>query len=164
MPAARTVRDYAAIVRAFPADIAARSREQRMQIVADAVWNALQDQGVSWAGFYIDQPGNPDAERMILGPRRDKPACSPIGLHGACGQVLIGGKTLIVRDVAELGANYIACDPRDKSEIVLPLFDGAGGCWGVFDVDSWDVGAFDQRDADGLASVLRAAGLSPLAA
>ncbi len=135
-----------------------------MRIVVDALWEAFHDKGVSWIGFYIDQPGQPDGERMILGPRRDKPACSPIALHGACGQALLGRKVLIVRDVAELGANYVACDPRDRSELVIPLSDDAGNCWGVLDVDSWNLGAFDERDAAGFASVLRAAGLQPLAA
>lgn len=158
-----SARNYTAIVRRLPVNIAQRSREQRMQVVVDAIWNALHDKGVSWVGFYIDQPGQPDTERMILGPRRDKPACSPIGLHGACGRALLSRQVLIVRDVAELGANYIACDPRDRSEIVIPLIDNEAA-WGVLDVDSWEVAAFDDRDADGLTAVLRAAGLSPLAA
>lgn len=135
-----------------------------MLIVVDAVWNALHDQGVSWVGFYIDHPHLPDAERLILGPRRDKPACSPIGLHGVCGQTLLKKKVMLVRDVADLGANYVACDPRDRAEVAIPLVDELGNCWGVFDVDSWEVGAFDQRDADGFLSVMRAAGLQPLAA
>lgn len=159
-----THRDYAGIVRALPNHLRSLSRDDRMRIVVDALWNSLHDKGVSWVGFYIDQPGQPDAERMVLGPRRDKPACSPIGLHGACGQALLGRNVLIVRDVAELGPNYIACDPRDKSEIVLPLIDEAGMCWGVLDVDSWDIAAFDERDAEGFAAVLRAAGLQPISA
>lgn len=157
------LRDYTAIVRALPADIVKRTREERMRIVVDVLWDALRDHGASWVGFYLDQPGQPDAERLILGPRRDKPACSPIGLHGACGKALLSRQVLIVRDVAELGANYIACDPRDRSEIVIPLIDD-GNAWGVLDVDSWEAAAFDERDAEGLAEVLRAAGLSPLAA
>lgn len=128
------------------------------------MWDELHDKGVSWVGFYLDQPEQPDETRMMLGPRRNKPACSPIGLHGACGRALQSKQTLIVRDVAELGASYIACDPRDRSEIVIPLLDDTGHCWGVLDVDSWDVGAFDQHDADGFSSVLRAAGLQPAVA
>lgn len=163
--AARTVRDYAAIAHVLPADIALRSREERMQIVVDAVWNALHDQGVSWVGFYVDHPHLPDDQRLILGPRRDKPACSPIGMHGVCGQTLLRKEIMIVRDPAELAQggrpNYIACDPRDRAEVAVPLIDESGMCWGVFDVDSWEVGAFDQRDADGFAGILRAACLLP---
>src|SRR5258705_287170 len=144
MPAgARILRDYTAIVRALPAGIHKQSRQQRMQSVVDAVWNALHDKGVSWVGFYIDHPDRPDDRRLIPRPRRDKPACSPLGLHGVCGQTLMARSTMIVRDPAELGPNYIACDPRDRAEVAIPLFDDKGACWGVFDVDSWDVGAFD---------------------
>jgi putative methionine-R-sulfoxide reductase with GAF domain len=157
--ATRNVRDYAALVRSLPADIRARSLEQRMQAVVDAVWDVLHQQGVSWVGFYIDHPHLADDQRLTLGPRRDKPACSPIGLHGVCGQTLLKRQVMIVRDPAELGADYIPCDPRDRAEVALPLLDNEGVCWGVFDVDSWEVGAFDQRDADGFAEVLRAAGL-----
>jgi len=161
---ARIARDYASILRSLPADTRSRPREQRMQIVVDAVWHALHEQGISWVGFYIDHPNLPDDQRLILGPRRDKPACSPIGLHGVCGQTLLKKQVMIVRDPAELGPNYIACDPRDRAEVAIPLVDDKGAVWGVFDVDSWEVGAFDQRDAEGFAAVLRAAGLAPPAA
>ncbi len=133
--------------------------EQRMQRVVDVLWEALHEQGVSWVGFYLDVPGAPDEQRLVLGPRRDKPACSPIGLHGVCGQSLTSRKTRIVRDVADLGPNYIACDPRDRSEIVVPLIDHDGTCRAVLDLDSWEVGAFDEHDERGLRTVLEAAGL-----
>ncbi len=145
-------------------DVAARlsaegDREQRMTAVVDALWKALAPAGVSWVGFYVDQRDAPDDRRLVLGPRRDKPACSPIGLHGACGQALLSRETLVVRDVAALGAGYIACDPRDRSEIVIPLLEESGRAWGVLDLDSFDVGAFDDTDAAGLTRVLQAAGL-----
>jgi putative methionine-R-sulfoxide reductase with GAF domain len=149
-------RDYDAIAAGLSAD---GPREARMQTVADALWNALHDQGVSWVGFYLDHPDETDDERLVLGPHRDKPACSPIGLHGVCGQGLRFGATRIVPDVSELGADYIACDPRDRSEIVIPLIDENDRCWAVLDLDSWEVGAFDERDEEGLKQVLRSAGL-----
>jgi putative methionine-R-sulfoxide reductase with GAF domain len=153
MPA--LTRDFDAIVRSLPAGMQTLSREQRMRLMVDAVWDALHDKGVSWVGFYIDHPDLPDDQRLILGPCRNRPACSPIGLHGVCGQVLRSGKTMIVRDVADLGANYVACDPRDKAEVCIPLFDEKGNVWGVFDVDSWEVGAFGEHDVAGFCRVLR---------
>jgi putative methionine-R-sulfoxide reductase with GAF domain len=151
-------RDYASIASHLePTD----DRQRAMQTVANVLWNALHELGVSWCGFYIDRPEEPDDRRLVLGPHRDKPACSPIGLHGACGQALVARKTLIVRDVAELGAGYIACDPRDRAEIVVPLVDHADRCWGVLDVDSFEVGAFDTSDDSGLREVLEAVGLRP---
>ena len=137
------------------------SRLEAMQDDVDGLWDTFRKQGISWAGFYLDHPDQPDDQRLVLGPRRDKPACSPIGLHGVCGQALISRSTRIVHDVKDLGPNYIACDPRDRSEIVVPLIDSHDTCWGVLDVDSWEVGAFGERDELGLKSVLRAAGLLP---
>lgn len=132
------------------------TREERMQSFVDLGWEALHPTGVSWLGFYLRH----DRDELILGPRRDKPACSPIGLHGACGQAFTSHKPLVVRDVAELGANYIACDPRDCSEVVIPLLEENSECWGVLDLDSYDVGAFTNDDVSGLTLLLHAAGLT----
>lgn len=150
-------RDYEAVL----ARLAVQgTREERMQGVADAIWDALAPTGVSWVGFYVDQVEQPDDRRLILGPHRDKPACSPIGLHGVCGQALVARHCRIVDDVLALGDAYVACDPRDRSEIVLPLTDGDAAAWGVIDLDSWDAGAFDAADEAGLRRVLEAAGLT----
>ena len=132
------------------------SRTERMQRIVDLLWDALSPTGVSWLGFYISEGG----DELILGPRRDKPACSPIGMHGACGQCFQTRRPLVVRDVKDLGTNYIACDPRDRSEVVVPLLESSGRCWGVFDADSWDVAAFDETDVEGLTTLLESAGLS----
>lgn len=155
---ARRQRNYKAIAaRIEPVG----SVDERMKAVVDLLWGALSDLDVSWLGFYLDQPGKPDDQRLILGYCRDKPACSPLGLHGVCGHALTSRQPQIVKNVAELGANYIACDPRDKSEVAVPLIDREGHAWGVLDLDSHSVGAFTQRDVDGLTAVLRAAGLLP---
>jgi len=171
-------RDYAAIVRAVRAiargdrgsqGLAAegqsglgkrRSQERLHQAVVDALWEGLQITSVSWLGFYIEHHHPERGHEMILGARRDKPACSPIGMHGACGRCCTSQRPLIVSDVAALGAGYIACDPRDRSEVVLPVFDDDGACWGVLDLDSYAIGAFAQSDVHGLQAVLEAAGLT----
>ncbi len=130
---------------------------RRMRVMVDCLWHHLHDQGVSWAGFYLKIPGR---DEMVLGPHRDKPACSPIGLQGACGQAFLSSKPLIVRDVKTLGESYIACDPRDQSEVVIPTFhDRSAEPYGVLDVDSFELGAFDESDVEGLNRVLIAAGL-----
>lgn len=144
----------------------AGSRETRMRALVDSFWPALSPQGVSWIGFYLG-PGErledgravgPD--EMLLGPCRDKPACSPIGLHGACGTCWRTRSPMVVRDVRDLGPNYVACDPRDQSEVVVPLFDESGRCYAVLDADSFDVGAFTEHDARALGRLLFQAGLS----
>lgn len=127
-----------------------------MRAMIAALWPALKDTGVSWVGFYVHEGG----DELVLAAREPKPACSPIGLHGACGQVFRSREPLVVRDVRDLGENYVACDPRDQSEVVVPLLNDEGTCWGVLDLDSHAVGSFDQADVVGLRQVLHAAGLT----
>lgn len=135
---------------------AAGDRRQRMQTIVDAFWAGLATQGVSWIGFYLHETEN----ELTLGPRRDKPACSPIGMHGACGRAFLARRGLIVRDVRSLGASYVACDPRDLAELVIPLFDDDGVCWGVLDADSFDIDAFDLNDLRGMEQVVLSAKLT----
>ncbi len=147
-----------------------------MSRAADTLWDALGDpspdraasargEALSWVGFYEiagegnDQGAEPGGA-MLLGPRRDTPACSPIGLHGACGQSFTGKATLVVRDVGALGEGYVACDPRDTSELVIPLIDDAGEAWGVLDADSFARGTFSESDARVVHAFLFAAGLT----
>jgi putative methionine-R-sulfoxide reductase with GAF domain len=135
-----------------------------MRAAVDAIWTHLAPTGVSWVGFYLPVPTADQADgasiELVLGPSRDKPACSPIGLHGVCGQGFTGRTTRIVADVADLGENYVACDPRDRSEIVLPVFRPRSiQCIAVLDLDSHEVGRFSALDAEGLAGVLAAVGL-----
>lgn len=151
-------------------------RWARMVKLVDALWDAFgggmarEGRGYSWVGFYLGPGERMDdgrvvgPEEMLLGPRRDKPACSPIGLHGACGRSWRLRTALVVPDVRSLGAEYVACDPRDMAEVVLPCFDERGVCWGVLDVDSFEVGAFTRGDAEQLGLILERAGLNARAA
>ena len=155
-----TDRDYAPL-RGRAVDIAKLpSREERMEAFVQLWWDAFAATGVSWVGFYVDHPGEPDDRRMTLAARRPKPACSPIGVHGACGQCLLAGRTLVVRDVRDLGEGYIACDPRDQSELVVPCIDAHGRPWGVLDVDSHDVASFSPGDGTAACELLALAGLT----
>ncbi len=131
-------------------------RTARMENAIRALWHGLGETGVSWVGFYLCE----GTDEMILGPREPKPACSPIGMHGACGKVFRQRSPLLVHDVRELGENYVACDPRDQSEVVIPCLDADGSCWGVLDLDSFDIGSFGLDDVAGLTQVLVAAGLT----
>ena len=149
------MRDYDAIRESLAGP--GGSRDDLMRRAADVLWDALSPTGVSWIGFYTARPGD---EQMLLGPRRDKPACSPIGMHGACGQAFLDRAPLVVRNVASLGEGYVACDPRDVSEVVIPLFEPDGSAWGVLDADSFDEASFDEHDAAALRSVLEQIGLS----
>jgi putative methionine-R-sulfoxide reductase with GAF domain len=131
--------------------------DERMWAIADALWEALGGPGgrVSWVGFYL-----PDAagEQLALGPHRDRPACSPIGLGGVCGRACLRREAVVVADVRALGDAYIACDPGDRSELAVPVTDAAGRCCAILDLDSRAVGAFDETDAAGVRAVLAAGG------
>ena len=152
-------RDYPAIARAVAARVGpGAGAEERMRAAVDALWAALSAAGVSWCGFYLPAPGG---RELVLGPRRPGPACSPIGLEGVCGRAWRERRALVVRDVRELGGAYIPCDERDRSEAVVPVPGPGGEPLAVLDLDSHEVGAFSDRDAEGLELVLRAAGLAP---
>jgi L-methionine (R)-S-oxide reductase len=134
---------------------------RRLAPLCDALWDALSPLGVSWIGFYLaeaDRGSEGKTGELVLAARRDKPACSPIGMHGACGQSFLEQSIRLIEDVELLGAGYIACDPRDRSEVVLPIYR-SGAIWGVLDADSHRTACFREADAQGLAAVLAAAGL-----
>lgn len=142
------------------AELSTERREEAMRRFVELAWREYAAEGVSWIGFYVDHPEAPFEDRLVLECCAPKPACSPIGLHGACGRALTTARPFVVRDVADLGANYIACDPRDRSELVIPCLDGPGRAWGVLDLDSYEVGAFHDGDAKLLRAALVKAGLS----
>lgn len=153
-----TERDYTPVLRACDAIPQDATRDERMGVFARALWEAIGDPtgaSCSWLGFYVAS-----GDEMLLVVREPKPACSPIGLHGACGRSLLEKTTLVVRDVASLGGGYVACDPRDVSELVIPCVDEHGEAWGVLDLDAFDAGAFTERDAASMEEALRCAGLT----
>ncbi|MFO0832178.1 MAG: GNAT family N-acetyltransferase [Phycisphaerales bacterium] len=166
-------RDYAACearVHSLLPRAAQHTLRQRQEAVTRAYWECFGStdpagdgelsagRAVSWCGFYDIAPGAPP-DAMLLVCREPKPACSPIGLHGMCGRGWKEQRGFVVRDVKVLGQSYVACDPRDQSELVLPVFSGAA-CTGVFDVDSYHAGAFTLGDLQGTRRVLDAAGLT----
>ena len=135
-------------------------RQKRMVCLVDALWRHLAGAGVSWVGFYLADESQPKDRRLILGPRRDTPACSPIGVQGVCGRAYQTRTIQIIADVEALGDAYVACDPRDRSELVLPLLEPTdrARCWGVLDFDSHDTNSFNNNDARKITRLLKAVG------
>ncbi len=133
--------------------------ESRREDFLELAWPTLHNHGVSWIGFYLEDPDAPETQRLVLGASRGGPACSPIGLHGACGQSFSSGRPLLVHDVADLGDGYIACDPRDRSELVIPI-TSAGQVIGVLDIDSHAIGAFSTLDLEVLGPMMALLGLT----
>lgn len=97
-----------------------------------------------WCGFYIVDPLK-DRE-LFVGPYQGTLGCLriPFG-KGVCGEVAATGKTKIVKDVHAI-ANHIACDPISTSEIVVPVYDKNKKLIAVLDVDSAEVGSFNETD------------------
>lgn len=148
-------RDYRSVALALQE--VSGNRHRRMHEFCDVIWRFFKDHGVSWVGFYKKDPVE---DQMVLGPSRDKPACSPIELRGACGMSWERKRPLIVNDVHNLGEHYIACDPKDRSEIVIPLFNSDGSTYGVLDIDSFDRNAFNDHDLLELRRLLESTAIS----
>lgn len=127
--------------------------DRLMREIVEELWDQFAGSPYSWCGFYFYSP---DGSQLVLGPHRDKPACSPLPLHGVCGEALKTGRTQIVPDVKALGDKHIECDPRNQSEIAVPVFDKKGKAWGVLDVDSESKNAFDEMDQRWLERLLKA--------
>jgi len=97
----------------------------------------------SWVGFYLMN----EAEQMLeLGPFVGAPTDHkriPYG-RGICGQVAVGGKTIVVDDVMA-SDNYLACSIDVKSEIVIPIYKG-DRLVAQLDIDSNRLKAFGPED------------------
>lgn len=124
-------------------------------------WSALATSGVSWIGF--DRVADDD-QSMVLEQRRDRPACSPIGMHGVCGHAVRRGRTRDIANVSDLGAEYVACDPRDRSEIVIPirtLSPSGSRVDRALDLDSFGLGSFSDLDDSYFKVALKIVGFAP---
>lgn len=121
----------------------------QMATVSSLVHHAF---GHLWTGFYrVVEP-----RRLLrVGPYQGTLGCLEIAFgRGVCGTAAAEGRTIIVDDV-DAFPGHIACDSRSRSEIVVPVWNPAGELIAVLDVDSERQGAFDERDARGLESIVR---------
>ncbi len=102
----------------------------------------------SWIGFYITRQPN----ELVLGPFQGKIACVRIAFgRGVCGTSASERKTMLVPDVEQF-PGHIACDAGSRSEIVVPII-ARGNVVAVLDLDSYELAAFDETDAEYLAKV-----------
>ena len=100
--------------------------------------------GFWWVGFYLVE-----GDELVLGPFQGPVACTRIGRgRGVCGTAWQRGQTIVVEDV-ELFPGHIACSSASRSEIVVPLWRD-GEVWGVLDIDSERLAAFDECDQEWL--------------
>ena len=108
------------------------------------------DDRFDWTGFYrVTSP-----KILKIGPYQGGHGCLRIPfLHGVCGAAARLGKTQLVPDV-DAFVGHIACASSTLSEIVLPVWGKAGDLLAVLDIDSNQLDAFTQIDADALAEIL----------
>ena len=100
--------------------------------------------GINWCGFYLLR-----GEELVLGPFQGKPACVRIRVgQGVCGTAASRRETVVVADVNRF-PGHIACDAASRSEIVVPIIQGAI-LRGVLDVDAPETDRFDDDDRAGL--------------
>ena len=106
--------------------------------------------GFLWTGFYrVVAP-----RKLLIGPYQGTLGCMEIEFgRGVCGTAAETSRTVIVDDVRRHD-NHITCDPRARSEIVVPVFDSDGELIAVFDVDSDEPGNFSEVDKAGLESIV----------
>lgn len=95
-----------------------------------------------FSGFYLF-----DGEELILGPFQGGVSCIRIALgKGVCGEAAEFQETVVVGDVTTY-PNYISCDSRAQSEIVVPMIKN-GQLLGVLDLDSSEIDDYDAMDRD----------------
>ncbi|NIZ61886.1 diguanylate cyclase [Sedimentitalea sp. CY04] len=108
------------------------------------------DDRFDWTGFYrVTEP-----DLLKIGPYQGGHGCLQIPFsRGVCGAAARTGQVQLVADV-DAFPGHIACASSTRSELVLPVYDGAGEVIGVFDIDSNLPDAFSQQDADALSAIL----------
>ncbi|SHE77844.1 GAF domain-containing protein [Ruegeria intermedia] len=108
------------------------------------------DDRFDWTGFYrVTEPGV-----LKIGPYQGGHGCLVIPFsRGVCGAAARTGEVQLVPDVDAFDG-HIACASSTRSELVLPVRDGADRIIAVFDIDSDQPDAFTQADADALSQIL----------
>ncbi|WP_125442069.1 GAF domain-containing protein [Streptococcus intermedius] len=95
-----------------------------------------------FTGFYLS-----DGNELVLGSFQGGVSCVHIGFgQGVCGEAAASRQTVIVEDVTQYD-NYISCDSRARSEIVVPMVKD-GRLVGVLDLDSHLLGDYDEIDRE----------------
>jgi len=93
-----------------------------------------------FSGFYLF-----NGTELILGPFQGGVSCVRIGLGmGVCGESAASRQSVIVGDVKNY-SNYISCDSKALSEIVVPMVK-KGQLLAVLDLDSSVLDDYDEID------------------
>ena len=113
----------------------------QVAVMANVAAAIHHEMGFFWTGFYCVKNNE-----LVLGPFQGPVACMhiPYG-KGVCGTAWKEATTQVVPDV-ELFPGHIACSSLSRSEIVVPVFSEGGDVKAVLDIDSKEIGTFDDVD------------------
>lgn len=113
----------------------------QVAVMANVAAAIHHEMGFFWTGFYCVKNNE-----LVLGPFQGPVACMhiPYG-KGVCGTAWKETQTQVVPDV-ELFPGHIACSSLSRSEIVVPVFAEDGEVKAVLDIDSKEIGTFDDVD------------------
>ena len=107
-----------------------------------------------WTGFYFVA----SEDQLHVGPYQGPVACQVLEGRGVCLHCARTKRPVVVPDVEQF-AGHIACDPRSRSEIALPV--GRRSSSGeieqvvaVLDVDANELRQFDEDDVPPLEKIL----------
>jgi L-methionine (R)-S-oxide reductase len=103
-----------------------------------------------WVGFYrVVSPG-----LLKVGPYQGGHGCLTIPFEqGICGRCAAKGEVQNIPDVSQ-DPRHIACSSTTRSELVLPVWDGADKLIGVLDIDSDFPANFSEIDQQVLSELL----------
>jgi GAF domain-containing protein len=102
----------------------------------------------SWTGFYFVASEN----ELHVGPYQGPVACQVLRGRGVCVHSAQTQEPVVVSDVEQF-PGHVACDPRSRSEIVLPVLKG-DRVIAVLDIDSHELAQFDEGDVAPLNDIL----------
>jgi GAF domain-containing protein len=102
----------------------------------------------SWTGFYFVAAD----DELHVGPYQGSVACQILRGQGACLHAVQTRTSVIVPDVHAF-PGHIPCDPRSRSEIVIPIVKG-DRVVAVLDVDSSEFAQFSDEDAASLERIV----------
>jgi len=102
----------------------------------------------SWTGFYLVN----DEDELHIGPYQGSVACQVLRDSGVCLQAVRTKQPVVVPDVSTF-PGHIPCDPRTKSEIVIPVLKEKI-VTGVLDIDSHTLNQFSKDDIAPLTKIL----------
>ena len=122
----------------------------QIAVMSNVVAAIHQEMKFWWTGFY-----RVVGDELVLGPFQGPVACMhiPFG-RGVCGTAWQRQQTILVSDVDQF-PGHIACSSQSRSEIVVPVFSPDGKVTAVLDIDSEQLGTFDDVDRQYLEQICK---------